>query len=204
VDRFDPPEPTTTLEDPVARSQRPHRSEPASADAKAPVRSTSLTILGLVWAAVLMAAGAVGIHDGLATTEAVDDPWIPRAIEYVDGIQPNDDVLIATGAGGLIGLVLVVLALWPRRRRKIVLRSTAGVSVRQRHLERMVAGRMETLDGVLRCRVAARGRTVTVEARSAPGIDTGKLFGEVASQARDDLDPLPHRPDLRILVREAD
>jgi hypothetical protein len=68
----------------------------------------------------------------------------------------------------------------------------------------VLAGRMETLDGVLRCWVDARRRMVNVEARGAAGVDTGKLYGTVASQARDDLDLLPHRPDLQLLVREAD
>jgi hypothetical protein len=188
----------------TATLERPTRAERAVVvAATSPGRSANLTVLGLVWAVALVAVGAVGIHDGLVETGAVD-PWIDRVIPHLDGLRPDREVLAVAAVAGLLGLVLLVVAVWPRRRRRVALYSQAGVSLRQRHLERLLKGWMESRDGVLRCDVEARGRTVSLEVRGVDGADPAELYGGVISTARDEVGILVRRPDLQLLVREVD
>lgn len=190
---------TATLERPRPRAER---IAPVVA-AKPLGRSVVLTVLGLVWAVGLLAAGVVGIHDSLADTGTYE-AWIERAVARVNGLQADRDVLIAAGVAGLVGVVLTMTALWPRRRRRALLRSQAGVQLRRRHLERLLAGWMETRDGVLGCGVDARGRTIYLEVRAVDGVDAAELYGGVIASVRDELGVLVQRPEIQICLREAD
>lgn len=184
-------------DDPRHRADRPA----AVASAKTPVNSSSLTVLGLLWALLLTALGAVGVHDALVAAGLFASPqWIGWVVDQVGELEPDTGLLVVATVVGLIGLVLLLLALRPRRKRGVAVGAESGTFLRHRHLSRLVAARVETLDGVVSAKASARRRTINVGVRGVDGVDAADLTARAQQEVDAELAVLDKPVRARVRV----
>jgi hypothetical protein len=113
--------------------------------------------------------------------------------------------LIIAGAVGAAGLLLVALALWPRRPRAVALASDdpdVVLGISRGGLRRHLAQAAEGVDGIARAKVKIGRRRIRVRAAS-PLRDTRGLVDRVRQAVTDRIDrlaPLRH-PEVRVTVR---
>jgi len=113
--------------------------------------------------------------------------------------------LITAGAVGAVGLLLVALALWPRRPRAVGLASDdpdVVLGISRSGLRRHLAQAVEGVDGIARTKVKIGRRRIRVRAAS-PLRDTRGLADQVRHAVTDRIDrlaPLRH-PTVRVTVR---
>lgn len=169
--------------------------------ARTPVTARALAGLGLLAGLVLLGLGTVAVHDVLVTTGVLDRPrWIDWTVQRVDGWRASTGLLIAGTLIGLFGLLLLLLALRPRRKRSLALDAEAGVYLSRRHLARLVAAGVEQLDGVDSAEVSVKGRRVAVRTRVLPGVDADGVRRATEATVREQLEATtrPVRPRVRV------
>jgi hypothetical protein len=112
--------------------------------------------------------------------------------------------LIPAGVAGAVGLLLVALALWPRRPRAVALACddpdmVLGIS--RGGLRRHLAQAAEGVDGIARTTVKIGRRQIRVRAAS-PLRDTSGLADQVRQAVTDRIDRLAplRRPGIRVTV----
>jgi hypothetical protein len=113
--------------------------------------------------------------------------------------------LITAGAIGAVGLLLVALALWPRRPRAVALAShdpDVVLGISRGGLRRYLTQAAEGVDGIARAKVRIGRRRIRVRTVS-PLRDTSGLGDQVRRAVTDRIDrlaPLRH-PVVRVTVR---
>lgn len=194
---------TTRLESPAPAGPGRHRapfSVPVRA-AQTPVTARALAGLGLLGGLVLLGLGTVAVHDVLVTVGALDRPrWIDWTVQRVDGWQVSPALLAVATVIGVVGLLLLFLALRPRRKRSLRLDAEAGVYLRRRHLARLVAAGVGKLDGVDSTQVSVKGRRVVVRTKVLPGVDADGVRSAAETTVREQLAATarPVRPRVRV------
>jgi hypothetical protein len=117
--------------------------------------------------------------------------------------------LITAGAAGAVGLLLVALALWPRRPKVIALASEdpdVVLGISQGGLRRHLAQAAEGVDGIARAKVKIRRRRIRVRAASPLRSTSGlaDLIHQAVTDRIDRLAPLRHRKILVTVRRGKD
>ena len=167
--------------------------------AKTPVGPGAVTLIGLVFAVLVIALGVAGVHDALvAAGTAAGTPWIDAALKPFNNLMPNV-WLVPVGVGlVLLGLWLMLTALRPRRRTAIALDARTGVFLRPRDVATLARNAAQDVDGVTSAKVTAGRRKVAVVARATArdGMEQ-RITQAVATR----LQALAKAPTVRVTVK---
>jgi|GEM_PF-4078111 len=169
---------------------------------RAPAATVVAAVLLLAAAAVMTAA----VH------RLVSGHWHPAVVAaraWVDALDADKvTILVVAAAVGLIGIVLVLVAILPGRRdgwRLAAAPTTAAqpdLAFSSRAVARRAARVASIRDGVIDAEAAARGRTVTVHVVTLAA-DRGAVRQDVTDAVAADLGRagLEPPPRVRVLVR---
>jgi hypothetical protein len=169
-------------------------------------------LTALVLATALMLASAIGFIEIVAA--ALDQPaWIVPGGAWATWLSDhswNDGpVRVALSGVLLLGLLLLVVGLYPGRRTELALASTepgVTVAVSRRGVERTLAAAAHSIPGVTSVKASARRRRVRVDAWTRIR-DTGDLRERISAAVQEHIDALaldapPPHPSVRIHTKE--
>lgn len=182
------------------QSAHGHEDAPLAA-AKTPVSSGLLPFVGVLWALAVVALGGVLVREALVHTGAVDGPlYIDKSVDYLDGRAPEDWMVVAAVVAAVVGLLLVALALRPRRRNELALEAQTGVFLTTRSVRRIATAAASGADGVDTSSVTATRGRVSIDATSlAP--DTAGAKSRIEEDVRSALSALRKPPTVKASVR---
>ncbi|WP_166353765.1 DUF6286 domain-containing protein [Phytoactinopolyspora limicola] len=166
-----------------------------------PARPGPARAAGVLLALVAVALGVVAGLDALVASGVIEgDGPIGAVLERVDGLRPADWMVVAGALAMVVGLGLVLAALWRRPRRSLPLTSDTGVYVSRGAVEGLVADTARQHPGVIKVRAVARGTSVVVR------LDTdgeAAAESEVRDAVHERLDRLDGPYDVRTSVRRS-
>lgn len=144
--------------------------------AKNPPRATpAAAVTGTIVAILLVALAVVGIHDLFVTQGwAAGNSWTRASVDAVDGTTRADWVVPLAVAALLLGLLLLVVSLRPRRttHRPVADREEAGdVWVTPAVLCALARSAAQDAPGVLHATPKVAGRRIKVALHTTPGAD---------------------------------
>ena len=177
------------------------RGRPGAMDAaKAPVGSGAISVVGLVLALLLTAAGLVAIRDALVRSGLLaGQPWTEQTLRALDGLSAAAWMVPVGAALILLGLWLLLTVLRPRRRTAISVTSSTGVFLRLRDVARLAERAAEQVDGVLVARARATRRAVTVRVRSTGSSEAAE---GVHSAVSGRLSALENSPTVKVHIEK--
>ncbi|WP_053205542.1 DUF6286 domain-containing protein [Jiangella muralis] len=179
----------------------PPPGTPALPAAAPPAAAGPARRAGVVLALLLIAVGALAVYDMLTGLDAIDGPLpVERALDRIDGLQPQDWMVPVGIIVALAGLWLVLSALRPRPRRALALRAESGAYASRRTIEHIAVDTATQHPGVVDAHARARRRTVTVRIHTDGEAAT---TGEVRGALIDRLDRLEGAPRIRVSARRA-
>jgi len=169
------------------------RGRPGAMDAaKAPVGSGAISVVGLVLALLLTAAGLVAIRDALVRSGLLAGQlWTEQTLRALDGLSAAGWMVPVGAALILLGLWLLLTVLRPRRRTAISVTSSTGVFLRLRDVAWLAERAAEQVDGVLVARARATRRAVTVRVRSTGSSAVTEGVRSAVSGRLSALDQIP-------------
>lgn len=130
-----------------------------------PRRGSVTTPVGLLLATTLMVLGAVLLRDvWVGVFGAPEQAWTVRAARAVDGLAPAWWMIPAGVGAALLGVVLVIGALRPRRAAAVPVTATTTVWITPAALARIATQAAHTVPGVSSARSKASARVVRVHA----------------------------------------
>lgn len=161
--------------------------------------SGPIGVVGPLLAVLLLALGALLLRDALVAAGALSGrPWLPAAVDGLDGSTPARWLVPAGIVLALVALWLIVTALRPRSRKTLPLTSRTGVFLHTHDIARLASGAAQDVDGVLHVSsTATRAKVaVTVRATAEDG-----LREAVTSAVTERLAPLQSPPRVSVTVR---
>jgi hypothetical protein len=157
--------------------------------------------LAVVLAVLTALAGAALIREARVAAGVIGGTsGIARLTSFVDGQGPSPTALLMGTLMLLLGLVLLWLALSPRRRVGLALRAATGAYLDPRSLDSLVRARALSVPGV----VAASSNGNARRLRLAVSSTTGNVGEAVREAVLSDFDALARPPSLRVQVRPAE
>lgn len=173
---------------------------------KNPPRSSPIAAITAVVIAVLfITLAVVGIHD-LAVTQkwATGQSWSRAAIDGINGVTRADWVVPLAVVALLLGLVMLLMSLAPRRTTHRHVPSSEGsidVWIVPAALGKLARGAAEDAPGVLTAHSKVSSRRIRLMVRSTPGVDEARTVeraGELVAARIGRLSDLP----VKVSVRE--
>jgi hypothetical protein len=172
-----------------------------SPTAREPRSALPAALPAVLLALVLLAAGAALVRDALALSGLVGGrAWTTSLLQTLDGLTPQPWMLAVGVALALVGLVLVVVALAPRRRTEVALGAAGTTYARPGDLARLARARALDVDGVTEARSSASRTSLRVDLRttaSAPD-DVRRAVEQVVGQA---VSAAARAPRVRVRAR---
>ncbi|CCQ14017.1 putative uncharacterized protein [Rhodococcus sp. AW25M09] len=168
---------------------------------KKPVASPTAAIPAVLFALVLIGAGAVLGREALLRLGALDGPdWVGPAATHLDGLTAQQWMLPAGIAAVVVGFILVFVAIRPRRRTH---RALSEQDIWLRKGDVAAVARASALDsvGVDSATAKAGNKKVTVAVSTVVGTDTSALKSSLVTSVDDALRPLASAPKVRTRVR---
>lgn len=156
------------------------------------------TPLAVLLALGLVALAVVGIHDLAAARGWSNGPvWVADLAERLDGLTATTGVVAASIGAGVVGLLLVVLALAPARRTHLRVRGEQDLWVSRGAVAALAGATADRAPGVISAEVTRSSRRrVTVE------VVTQRDRDEVTAGVRSALDgSLADLTGTRVAVR---
>lgn len=174
------------------------------ANAKAPAAAPATVTTGLLLAMVLLAVAVVFIHDTLVSAGAVSgSPWLAWFVDKATVISASSPWMLWAGPTAvLVGLVLVVAALKPRRSTHWAV-GKQGVFIGRADAARLATNAAHHSPAVVDAQAAVTGRNklrVTASTMSSVSTDIAAVTRQVEEAARQRLAPLTPGPTVRSRV----
>lgn len=175
---------------------RRRQVKPLSA-AKTPVGPGTISALGLLWSALLLGVGVVGVQAALVAAGVLTGTaWLTWVIQQVDGLAPAGWMLPVGVVLVLLGLWLLLTALRPRPRTAVALTAATGVFLKPRDLSRLAVAAADQVDGVQDAKATASRSKVSMQIVSTGG---GNVADEVRAAVTERLEAL-EKP-VKVTVR---
>ncbi|PID54165.1 MAG: hypothetical protein CSA58_05620 [Micrococcales bacterium] len=166
-----------------------HPQAPAQ-DANPPVSWARLGLLGLLLALLMGAAGAVLLRDAVIHAGWLDGRlWMPVAVEALPRIEKNGWLVAAGILSALLGLLLLIWALKPRRSVAVPVPGSPGVYVRGRAVEALAIYAARDVDGVHGVDANASKTAVAVRVMTTGDPGVGPNVNQAVRRALDGLGP---------------
>lgn len=172
--------------------------------AAAPLATAGASYAAALLSVVVVAAGGVCLRDTAVRAGLITgDPWIPLVIKAFDGLGPSPYVVATATALGALGILLIALAVKPRRATAVAARTKGGgpVYIRLPDLARAAAAAAHEVPGVQQASATATARKVSLRCRSSAAnpAAVGQL---VARAVRDELQSLARPPRISVRVHK--
>jgi len=175
---------------------RRRQVKPLSA-AKTPVGPGTISALGLLWSALLLGVGVIGVQAALVAAGVLNGTaWLTWVIQQVDGLAPAGWMLPVGVVLVLFGLWLLLTALRPRPRTAVALTAATGVFLKPRDLSRLAVAAADQVDGVQDAKATASRSKVSMQIVSTGG---GNVADEVRAAVTERLEAL-EKP-VKVTVR---
>lgn len=182
----------------VAPYRPPPEAEPLPAAGR-PAAPGIARKAGLLVALLLVALGAAGLYDALVQGDVVDGrKLVEPLLEWLDGLEPQEWMVPAGIAVAVLGLALVLAALWPRPRRSLPVAARTGVFATRGAVEELTVDSAAGHGGVLDASARARRRGVRVRVLTDGEPETP---AEVRQGVTERLARLARTPKVRVGAR---
>jgi uncharacterized protein DUF6286 len=175
---------------------------PTMAPAKPPVAAPAATGVTLAVALVLIALGVIAVRDVLLWAGAITGtPWIINALNYFDGLTRQTWMLPGGLAIALLGALMVLAAVKPRRRTHQPL-SAADTWIPVRDITRLARGAAQALTGVGAVTATGSARKITLAVTPLAGYEVDTLRDTAHAVVTEALAPMARPPRVRIRIKE--
>ena len=179
-------------------------SAEAAPPAKAPLAAPAATSVSVVLALVLIGAGVVAGRDALIDFGAIaGTPWIAAGLKAIDGLTAQTWMLPVGIAVAIIGLLLLVAAVKPRKRTHVPT-TAPGVWITPRDVRRVARTAALSLTGVAAATAGGSARSLTLSITPVGGYDASELDSAVRSAVTDALSGLANPPRLKTRLKKRD
>ncbi|MEO6880501.1 MAG: DUF6286 domain-containing protein [Mycobacteriaceae bacterium] len=168
------------------------------ASAQRPTASPAAAPVAVLLALGLFALGLVALLDALTATKVFASPhWVTDTARNLDGTTAQTWMFPAGIAAAVVGLVLAFIAVKPRRKTGIEVRSSVAMWTRPGDVARLATNSARTEAHVLRASSTATARKVTVTVHTVDQ-DSSELTARVRSAVEARLAPLTTEPDVSV------
>ena len=173
-------------------------------DGAAPLAPAAASYAGAALAVVVLALGVVGIRDALVSVGWTGGQrWIPEVLAAVDGAEPASWTAAAGVGVAVLGAVLIVAAVMPRKRRSVRAAANTAVYLDLTEVARLAAAAAESVAGVADARSTATRRTLTVRC-AVTGTPEAGLSAAVRDAVSAELGELQPSPRIRVRLAKGD
>lgn len=156
---------------------------PLPAPGRVPVATATARYIGVVLAAVVLAAGVFAVREaGVTLGWIAGSSWIGAAVAAADGLRSQWWMVPAGGVVLAAGGWLVFSALRPRRKTAVAVDASAAVWMRPRDVARLASHAAAAVPGVEVLRAEATRRKVTLYV-GLTGAESGAAAGTAAKGA---------------------
>ena len=175
---------------------------PSRATAKPPVGIPLATRIAVVLALLVIGIGVVAARDVLIWTGAIaGSPWIIAAVSLLNGLTAHGWMLPAGVVLALLGLLLVMAAITPRRRTHQPLQ-TADTWITPRDVSRLARSAAEAVTGIAAATASGSVRTLTITVTPLAGYDSSVLKEAVHTVATEAVAALARPPRIRVRFKK--
>lgn len=177
-----------------------HAEQPAPfATARRPKAAPAAAPVAVLLALGVFALGLIALFDALTATTVLTNPhWVTDVARDINGATAKGWMVPAGVGAVIVGLVLLIVALKPRRSKGIEVRSSVSVWTRPGDVARLATDSARGEPQMLRASSNATARKVTVTIHTAEQ-DSTDLVSEVRSAVEQRLAPLTTQ--ARVSVR---
>jgi hypothetical protein len=177
------------------------RGQPLAA-AKTPLAPGTITVVGVLLAAAVTAAGVIAVRDSLVQANlAAGTAWTSAVVGRVDKLGPGAWLVPLAVVLVGVGLWLLVVAVRPRPRTGVALDAVTGVFLRPRDVARIARSAAQDVDGVTSARATATARRIFVTVRATSSdVDVAPRVTEAVTGQ---LTALAAPPTIRVSVKSA-
>ncbi|MDA2892533.1 DUF6286 domain-containing protein [Mycolicibacterium sp. BiH015] len=163
-----------------------------------PLAPAGASYLAAATAIILIVLGGVGVREALVAAGWISGAsWIADTVSAADGAAPMSWTPFAGIAAGILGIILVGVALKPRRRRAVRARAQSAVFVDVTDIARIASASAQAVPGVVSARSTASRRTLTVRCEVS-GTPEADLNNAVNRAVTTELAALEHAPRIRV------
>lgn len=163
-----------------------------------PLAPAGASYLGAALAVMVIAAGALGVREALVAEGWIGgDRWLASVVDAVDGAAPAPWMTAAGIAATVLGAVLVLVAVKPRRRRAVAVESRTAIYIDLTDVARIATAAAESVAGVTSARTTAARRKVTVRC-NVTGVSDPHLGGSINDAVTTELAGLQNQPRIRV------
>ncbi|MET0475675.1 MAG: hypothetical protein ABW001_13680 [Mycobacterium sp.] len=128
-----------------------------------PLAATGSSYLAVVLALLVIAAGAVGLRDGIVGAGWISGtPWTPAAVDWLVARRPGVWMLPVGVVLVIVGLCCVLAGVMPRRRPTVEVAAKTAMFVDLADTARIASVAAESVAGVVSARSTARRGAVTL------------------------------------------
>jgi hypothetical protein len=168
--------------------------------APAPKAGPAAVVTGVLGALVLLAIAVVFVHDALAAAGAIsENAWLDAFVEKAKAISATSTWMIWAGPlAVVVGIVLVVLALKPRRSTHFAVGDN-GVYIGRSDAARLAANAASRTPAVVAADGSAKGRGLRLAVQTVSA-DTASVAREAEQAAAQRLGALSPTPSVRSTV----
>jgi hypothetical protein len=150
---------------------------------------------------LLVAVGVIGIRDGIVATGWMGGSmWTANVVNWIDGLTFAPWMIPAGIAAILVGLVVLLVALAPRRTTAVELSGKTSVVIAHRDIARIAESAARTVPGVISARADSRRRSVTVRVATT-GQDATTVKSAVSQAVGAALSALSSQPKIGVRTR---
>ncbi|MFG1909535.1 DUF6286 domain-containing Asp23/Gls24 family envelope stress response protein [Kribbella sp. NPDC048928] len=179
-----------------------HQDGPPPVPARSPVAGPVAAAIGVVGALILIVVGAVGVAEMLRSVGLLRGDVIrPSWFGWTDVLEPTSWLRPAGIAAVVIGLLLLVIAVKPRRRTHLAVQGPDTIVwIGAADAARLAAESATGLDSVTAASVAAKRRRL--HATITTFGDAARVRDEVGTSIAERLRTVSPQPRVRIELRE--
>ncbi|WP_187776135.1 Asp23/Gls24 family envelope stress response protein [Antrihabitans cavernicola] len=159
--------------------------------------------VGVLASLLLIAGGVVAIREVLIGAGAIGGArWSPPVVDWIDGLQAQSWMVPAGVGAALLGVILVLLAIKPRRRthRALLLE---GVFLRRNDLGDLLETAVGRVEGAVAGRATSSKRSAKITVTALPDADTKTVHRDVTDAVAREVAILTPVPNIKVKVAAA-
>lgn len=171
------------------------------APAEAPRTPAPAAYLGALLSVTLVAVGVIGIRDGIVATGWMGGSmWTANVVNWIDGLAFAPWMIPAGVASIVVGIVVLLVAVAPRRTTAVELSGKTSVVIAHRDIAAIAQSAARTVPGVINAHAVSKRRTVTVRADTT-GQDASTVKTAVSQAVGSALSALSTAPKIVVRTR---